>query len=89
MDPLDEREFPALPLVDEIAALVEIRDAAVRRRRPRRRRRAGLERAVRLVALPAGLTRAVERLLPMERRMLWAMGHGALPGSGAAGPPAA
>jgi arsenite-transporting ATPase len=28
----------------------------------------------------------VERLLPVERRMLWAMGHGARPGSGAAGP---
>ena len=86
VDPLDEREIPALPLVDEIATLVEIRDAAAAGADLVVVDVPGLERAVRLVALPAGLARAVERLLPMERRMLWAMGHGALPGSGAAGP---
>ena len=87
VDPLDEREIPGVPLVDEVTALLEIRDAAA----------AGADLvvvdvpgpavAVRLAALPAALGRALERLLPMERRMLWAMGHGALPGPGASGPP--
>jgi arsenite-transporting ATPase len=86
VDPLDEREVPALPLVDEIAALVEVRDAAAAGADLLVVDVPGLDRAVRLAALPAGLGRAVERLLPLERRMLWAMGHGALPGSGAAGP---
>lgn len=87
VDPLDERELPAIPLVDEIAALAEIRDAAAAGTDLVVVDVPGLALAVRLAALPAGLGRAVERLLPVERRMLWAMGHGARPGSGAAGPP--
>jgi arsenite-transporting ATPase len=86
VDPLDDRELPALPLVDEIAALVEIRDAAAAGMDLVVVDVPGLALAVRLAALPAGLGRAAERLLPVERRMLWAMGHGALPGSGAAAP---
>jgi len=86
VDPVDERELPGLPLVDEIAALVEIRDAAAAGADLVVVDVPGLDRAVRLAALPADLRRAVERLLPMERRMLWAMGHGAMPGTGAAGP---
>ncbi len=39
-----------------------------------------LDAAVALAALPATLTRLLERVLPLERRMLWAMGHGAAPG---------
>jgi arsenite-transporting ATPase len=83
IDPLDELELPALPLLDELAALLELRDAA-----------AGgwdlvvvdapVPLALRLAALPAGLQRAVGRLLPIERRMQWAAGDGsaAAPGRG-------
>ncbi len=86
VDEVDEREFPLLPLVDEIAALLELRDAATSGRDLVVADAPGIDAAVRLAALPAALGHAVERLLPVERRMLWAMGHGARPGTGAAGP---
>ena len=79
-DPLDPEEFTAPPGAADVVALLALRDAAV----------AGwdlvvadagpLDAAVALAALPATLTRLLERTLPLERRMLWAMGHGAAPG---------
>ncbi len=81
VDPLDERELPLLPLVDDVAALLEMRDAAgsgadlvVVDGPP-------LAAAVRLAALPGSVGRGIERLLPVERRMLWVMGHGAAAGT--------
>jgi arsenite/tail-anchored protein-transporting ATPase len=86
VDPLEAEEFLALPGLDDLLTLLEIRDAAA----------AGwdlvvvdapaLARTVRLLALPEAVVRAVDRGLPLERRMLWAMGQGASPG-GAASPP--
>jgi arsenite/tail-anchored protein-transporting ATPase len=79
-DPLDEAEFAVPPGAGDVVALLALRDATA----------AGwdlvvadagpFEAALALAALPAALTRLLERALPLERRMLWAMGHGAAPG---------
>ena len=84
--PLEAAELTALPGLDDVLTLLEIRDAAA----------AGwdlvvvdapaLTRTVRLLGLPEAVTRAVDRVIPLERRMLWAMGHGASP-AGAGAPP--
>jgi arsenite-transporting ATPase len=84
--PLEAAELTALPGLDDVLTLLEIREAAV----------AGwdlvvvdapaLTRTVRLLGLPEAVPRAVNRVIPLERRMLWAMGHGASP-AGAAAPP--
>jgi arsenite-transporting ATPase len=76
VDPAEATEFTPLPGLDDVLTLLEIRDAAT----------AGwdlvvvdtpaLARTVRLLALPAAAVRTVDRVLPIERRMLWAMGHG-------------
>lgn len=86
VDPLEAAEVTPLPGLDDVLTLLEIRDAA----------RDGwdlvvvdlppLARAVALLGLPESLPRTVERMLPLERRMLWVMGHGASP-TAAAGPP--
>ena len=78
-DPLDAEEFTPPQAVADVVALLAIRDAAL----------AGwdlvvvdagpLDAALGLLALPAAGARLVERVLPVERRMLWAMGHGARP----------
>jgi arsenite-transporting ATPase len=81
VDRLDERELPLLPLVDELATLLEVRDAAASGADLVVVDGPGLAGAVRLAALPAAAARGIERLLPVERRMLWVMGHGAAPGS--------
>jgi arsenite-transporting ATPase len=80
VDPLQAEELTGLPGLDDLLTLLEIRDAAA----------AGwdlvvvdapaLARSVRLLALPEAVVRAVDRALPLERRMLWAMGHGASSG---------
>jgi len=80
VDPVRVEEVTGLPGLDDVLTLLEIRDAAA----------AGwdlvvvdapaLPRTVRLLALPEGVIRSVDRVLPLERRMLWAMGHGATPG---------
>jgi arsenite/tail-anchored protein-transporting ATPase len=79
VDPLQAEELTGLPGLDDVLTLLEIRDAAA----------AGwdlvvvdapeLSRTVRLLALPEAVARTVARALPLERRMLWAMGHGASP----------
>ncbi len=79
-DPLDPEEFAPPHAVADVVALLAIRDAAL----------AGwdlvvvdtgpFDAALALLALPAAGARLVERVLPVERRMLWAMGHGAAPG---------
>jgi arsenite-transporting ATPase len=79
-DPLDPEEFAAPHAVADVVALLAIRDAAL----------AGwdlvvvdtgpFDTALALLAMPAAGARLVERVLPVERRMLWAMGHGAAPG---------
>jgi arsenite-transporting ATPase len=80
VDPVQAEELTGLPGLDDVLTLLEIRDAAA----------AGwdlvvvdapaLPRTVRLLALPEAVVRAVDRVLPLERRMLWAMGHGATAG---------
>jgi arsenite-transporting ATPase len=80
VDSLQAEELTGLPGLDDLLTLLEIRDAAA----------AGwdlvvvdgpaLARSVRLLALPEAVVRAVDRALPLERRMLWAMGHGASSG---------
>ena len=75
-DPPQAEELTGLPGLDDLLTLLEIRDAAA----------AGwdlvvvdapaLARTVRLLALPEAVVRGVDRALPLERRMLWAMGHG-------------
>jgi arsenite-transporting ATPase len=80
VDPVQAEELTGLPGLDDVLTLLEIRDAAA----------AGwdlvvvdapaLPRTVRLLALPEAVVRAVDRVLPLERRMLWAMGHGAASG---------
>ena len=80
VDPVQAEELTGLPGLDDVLTLLEIRDAAA----------AGwdlvvvdapaLARTVRLLALPEAVDRAVDRVLPLERRMLWAMGHGATSG---------
>ena len=79
VDPVEAGEFTLPPGLDEVLTLVEIREAAA----------AGwdlvvadlppLARSVVLLGLPESVPRAVERMLPIERRMLWVMGHGASP----------
>jgi arsenite-transporting ATPase len=81
VDPLDERELPLLPFVDDVAALLEVRDAAGSDADLVVVDGPGLAAAVRLAALPGAVARGIERLLPVERRMLWAMGHGAATGT--------
>jgi arsenite-transporting ATPase len=86
VDPLQSEELTGLPGLDDVLTLLEIRDAAA----------AGwdlvvvdapaLARTVRLLGLPDAVVRTVQRVLPLERRMLWAMGHGASSGW-ADGPP--
>jgi arsenite-transporting ATPase len=80
VDPVQAEELTGLPGLDDVLTLLEIRDAAA----------AGwdlvvvdapaLPRTVRLLALPEAVVRAVDRVLPLERRMLWVMGHGAASG---------
>jgi arsenite/tail-anchored protein-transporting ATPase len=77
VDPLEEPEFTGLPGLDDVLTLLEIRDAAavgwdlVIVDTP------GLARTLRLLALPEELSRSLQRMVPIERRLLWAMGHGA------------
>jgi arsenite/tail-anchored protein-transporting ATPase len=82
-DPLEAGELTGLPGLDDLLTLLELRDAA-----------AGgwdlvvvdappLARVVRLLSLPEAVARGVDRGMPLERRMLWAMGHGASSTSGA------
>jgi arsenite-transporting ATPase len=81
VDPLDERELPLLPFVDDVAALLEVRDAAGSGADLVIVDGPPLAAAVRLAALPGAVARGIERLLPVERRMLWVMGHGAAAGT--------
>jgi arsenite/tail-anchored protein-transporting ATPase len=79
VDPLDEVEFTGLPGLDDVLTLLEIRDAALDGWDLVVVDPPGLARTLRLLALPESARRCVERMLPIERRMLWAMGHGASP----------
>ena len=79
VDPLDEVEFTGLPALDDVLTLLEIRDAALDGWDLVVVDTPGLARTLRLLALPESAPRSVQRMLPIERRMLWAMGHGASP----------
>jgi arsenite/tail-anchored protein-transporting ATPase len=76
VDPLDEAEFTGLPGLDDVLTLLEIRDAALAGWDLVVVDTPGLGRTLRLLAFPEAAARSVERTLPLERRLLWASGHG-------------
>ena len=82
VDPLEEAEFISPPGLDDVLTVLEIREAAAAGWDLVVVDTPGLARTLGLLALPEAVSRSLGRMVPIERRLLWAMGQGASAATG-------